>query len=116
MVNFQSSETFFSSSSSLATIDLQWPLDITHVKDYQASIEQYCDARIQEWKNSMISKKLAYLSELEELHHVHILSIQEKKQAKAAEESLIERISEETERKRSMLKQSIEVCVFTFLS
>jgi hypothetical protein len=99
-------------NTSLATVDLRWP--IVNTKEYQLSIDTYCEARLHEWKNSMISNKMKYLSELEEAHHAHILSIQEKKCSKAIEDGLIERINEEAAKKRFMLKKSIEVCTFTF--
>jgi hypothetical protein len=76
---------------------------------YELSVDQYCESKLNDWRNARIAKNLKHLANLEDAVHNHILAIREKKRAKLVEAKLIEDLTEEMNKKRNDLKQSIEV-------
>ena len=106
---YQTNGSLVSINPTTLSIELLWPLEISDLKSYQSNIDNYCDARLNEWKNLVALKKLQHLAELDERHHAHIITIQAKRKSKEFENRLIEEFNEEMKRKKEYVKKSIEV-------
>ncbi len=106
---YQTNGSLVTINPTTLSIELLWPLEISDLKSYQSNIDNYCDARLNEWKNLVALKKLQHLAELDERHHAHIITIQAKRKSKEFENRLIEEFNEEMKRKKEYVKKSIEV-------
>lgn len=76
---------------------------------YNAKIEEYCAARLNEWRTSTISIHLEYLSQLDQEHHLKVLELEQKRESLHLETIQKAEIEHKVQLKRHELKDAIEV-------